>query len=175
MIGALEIIVGVLYFTNKIFLAINKSGAWYVGICASLCAVVYFYMLGSLVLVGLEVAFVFIQVLGLAFEKEQTINPKYLYGSILGLIGLLFYLVHNSTWLEFVCSSVFIIGVYLMVIKIRKIAWLLFMFGHSLMAYFTYTKGQYVFMTLQILSVGVAIYALLRIYNAEKVKPLSVK
>ncbi len=169
MIAILEIIVGVLYFTNKIFLALNKSSAWYIGICASICAVVYFYLLGSWVLVGLELAFVLIQIMGIALDKSHTINPKYLYGSILGLLCILFYLIKNSTWLEFICSAVFIIGVYLMALKKRNFGWLLFIFGHGLMAYFTFLKAQYIFMGLQILSVGVAIYALQAIYKGKKV------
>ncbi len=171
MIGYLEIIVGVLYFTNKIFLALNKSSGWYVGICASLCAVLYFYLLNSLVLVGLEVAFVIIQILGIVFEKENKINPTYLYGSFLGLMVLLFCLVNNSTWLEFICSGVFIVAVYLMAIKVKNIAWICFMIGHCLMAYFTFFKAQYVFTILQILSVGVACYAIQANYKAKNLNP----
>jgi hypothetical protein len=171
MIQYLEIIVGVLYFTNKVLFALNKTSGWYIGISASLCAIVYFYLLNSAMLVGLEVSFVIIQALGLFLSAEKTINPKYLYGSILSLMFLLFYLVNNSTWVEFLCSTFFILGVYLMAIKIKNIGWVLLAFGHCFMAYFTYFKGQYVFMTLQLLSILVALYAILSIHKASKVNP----
>jgi Nicotinamide mononucleotide transporter len=168
MIQYLEIIVGVLYFANKVLLALNKPSGWYIGISASLCAILYFYMLDSTMLVGLEVSFVLIQALGLFLSGEKTINPKYVYGSIFGLMALLFYLVQNSTWVEFLCSTFFIVGVYLMAIKIKQSAWLLLAIGHCLMAYFTFHKNQYIFMTLQLLSIVVAVYAIYSIYKASK-------
>jgi hypothetical protein len=169
MIQYLEIIVGVLYFSNKVLLALNKSSGWYIGISASLCAIVYFYLLDSAVLVGLEVSFVIIQALGLFLNGEKTINPKYLYGSIIALMILLFYLVNNSTWVEFWCSTFFILGVYLMAIKIKNIAWVLLAIGHCFMAYFTFHKGQFVFMSLQVLSIWVAVFAILALHKASKV------
>jgi hypothetical protein len=168
MIKYLEIIVGVLYFSNKILFALNKSSAWYIGISASLCAVLYFYLLDSAMLVGLEVSFVVIQALGLFLEGEKTVNPKYLYGSIFFLMILLFYLVSKSTWVEFILSSSFIVGVYLMAIRVKNIGWVLLGIGHFLMAYFTYFKGQYIFMTLQLLSILVAGYAIRANYKASK-------
>jgi hypothetical protein len=171
MIQFLEIAVSVIYFINKIFLSLDKNSGWIVGILASFCGVYYFYLLGSPLLVSLELAFVFVQIMGFYNRNQKNLNPVIIYGSLLGIITVLFFVLKNSTFLEFFTSAVFIVGIYFMAIHQKKWAWLLLITGHISMSTFAYSKGLIFFLVFQSLSVLVGFFALYRIYKASKTNP----
>ena len=161
----LQAIVAILYFANKVLLSLNKKAGWQIGLLASVFAIAYFVSIKLYLLVGLELGFFAILVFGLINHEQELKYEKALYSVMFVLLVFLYFVLKNSTFLEFLISVDFILAIYFLAKKNKKTGWIIMLIGHLMMAYFTYTKQQYFFATMQILSIGVAVFA---ISNAKR-------
>jgi len=159
----LQIAVAGLYFINKVLLSLNKKSGWQIGILASILAVFYFFSLKMYLLVGLEVGFMAIQTFGLLNHKEEAKHENLLYLVMALLLILLFFVLKKSTFLEFIISLDFILAIFFLAKKKSIIGWLIMLFGHFMMAYFTFQNQQHFFAFMQVMSIFVALFAIWRI------------
>lgn len=156
----IELASALLYFLNKVFLSLGKKTGWQIGIMAALVSIYYFFSIRIYLFIGLELSFLAILVYGLIFHEKPIKNQGYLYGIMLITMVLLFFILKDSSFLEFIISALFIVAIYFLAVKNWNLAWISFIVGHVLMAYFTYTKQQYIFASLQSASVFVGLFAL---------------
>ncbi|WP_459212311.1 nicotinamide mononucleotide transporter [Aquimarina rhabdastrellae] len=158
----LEIIVSLLYFTNKIFLSIEKRTGWIIGALASATAMLYFISIKVYLLLILEAGFFALMLYGLKNHKASQKNNIFIYAiMILTMLGMLFTMdeVHI---LEFIVSIGFILAIHSLAVHRWKLGWIIMGISHAFMAVFAYQKEQHFFMTMQLISIIVAIYALLK-------------
>jgi hypothetical protein len=163
----LQAVVALLYFANKVLLSLNKKAGWQIGLLASVFAIAYFISIKVYLLVGLEFGFFSILVFGLLNHEQELKYEKALYSVMFVLLVFLYFVLKNSTFLEFLISVDFILAIYFLAKKNKILGWIVMLIGHLLMAYFTYYKQQYFFAIMQILSIGVAVYAILKTKNME--------
>lgn len=156
----LQTSVAILYFINKIFLSLEKKAGWQIGILASFLAIFYFISLKFYLLAGLEISFLAILIFGLLNHNKELRNMNALYMLLFFILVFLYFVLKNSTFLEFTISLDFILAIFLLAKRKWMLGWITMLIGHILMAYFTYKKHQNVFALLQVLSCFVAIYAL---------------
>lgn len=160
----LQTAVAVLYFINKVLLSLGKKSGWQIGLLASILAIFYFYNLGSILLVGLEISFLSILLFGLLTHQKELKHQEILYGIMIFVMILLFFILKESSWLEFSISLLFILAIFGLAHRWLIIGWILMLCGHLLMGYFTYQKGEFIFASMQFLSAIVALFAIIRIY-----------
>jgi hypothetical protein len=158
----LQIAVALLYFTNKVFLSLEKKAGWQIGILASIFAIFYFIQLKLYLLLGLELGFFCILIFGLLNHSGTNANKKVLYILMIGLMALLFVILKNSTWIEFLISTLFILAIYFLANKNWNLGWTLMLIGHVFMAYFTFEQKQTFFASMQVCSIFVALFAIIK-------------
>jgi hypothetical protein len=158
----LEIAVASLYFVNKVLLSLDKKAGWQIGLLASITAIFYFFSIKLYLLVGLEVGFFVILIFGLINHDKPLKGEKYLYFNMILLLVLLFFILKNSTLIEFFISTAFILAIYFLAKKQWQIGWFCMLIGHVVMCYFTFQKGQYFFPIMQGCSVFVSVFALFK-------------
>jgi hypothetical protein len=158
----LQTSVAILYFINKVLLSLGKKAGWQIGIIASTLAIFYFFTLKLYLLAGLEISFLTILVYGLENHNKTPKNSNLLYVLMSIILVFLYFVLKNSTLMEFIISFDFILAIFFLAKNKWTLGWIVMFVGHLLMAYFTFAKGQTVFATLQALSCFVAIYALAR-------------
>jgi hypothetical protein len=163
----LQAVVALLYFANKVLLSLNKKAGWQIGLLASVFAIAYFISIQLYLLVGLEFGFFSILVFGLLNHEQEVKYEKALYSVMFVLLVFLYFVLKNSTFLEFLISVDFILAIYFLAKKNKTLGWIIMLIGHLMMAYFTYSKQQYFFATMQVLSIGVAIFAILKTKNMK--------
>jgi hypothetical protein len=166
----LETAVAILYFINKILLSLNKKAGWQIGILASILAFFYFLSLKLYLLVGLELSFLSILVFGLINHGKELKFKNLLYGLMFFIMVFLYFILKNSTLIEFIISVCFILAIYFLANRNTLAGWIIMLIGHLLMGYFTFTKNQYIFASLQLLSCFVSIYAILNYQKAQSLK-----
>jgi hypothetical protein len=159
----LQSAVAILYFTNKILLSLDRKSGWQIGIVASSLAAWYFFSLNLYLLVGLEVGFMCILIFGLVNHGKELKYENILYVLMLLLLVFLYFVLKNSTFLEFLISTDFILAIYLLAKKKKTLGWLFMALGHLLMGYFTYHNKQYFFAIMQLLSIAVSFFAIWRL------------
>jgi hypothetical protein len=79
------------------------------------------------------------------------------------LLILLYFVLKKSTFLEFIISLDFILAIFFLAKKKSIIGWLIMLFGHFMMAYFTFQNQQHFFALMQVMSIFVALFAIWRI------------
>ena len=158
----LQIAVAVLYFINKVLLSLEKKSGWQIGILASSLAIFYFYSLDLYLLVGLEVGFMSILIFGLINHNQEIKYENMLYLVMILLLVFLYFVLKNSTILEFLISLDFILAIFFLAKKKVLIGWIIMLLGHLMMGYFTYTSQQTFFALMQFLSVFVSLFAIYR-------------
>jgi len=158
----LQIAVAVLYFINKVLLSLEKKSGWQIGILASCLAIFYFYSLDLYLLVGLEVGFMAILIFGLINHNQEIKYENMLYLVMIFLLIFLYFVLKNSTLLEFLISLDFILAIYFLAKKKDLVGWIFMLLGHFMMGYFTYTNQQTFFAIMQFLSVFVSLFAIYR-------------
>lgn len=159
----LQIAVAGLYFINKVLLSLNKKSGWQIGILASILAVFYFSSLKMYLLVGLEVGFMAIQTFGLFNHKKEVKHENLLYFVMSLLVILLYFVLKNSPFLEFLISLVFILAIFFLAKKKIILGWGIMLLGHLMMAYFTFQNQQHFFAVMQVMSIFVALFAIWKI------------
>ncbi len=166
----LEIIVSILYFSNKVFLFFEKKTGWVLGIMASGLAVFYFYFLSFYMLLSLEFACLTVMIFGL-FGSNRYKNFSYIvYGIVTIVMLYLLFNIEESGFLEFTTSVLFILAFLFLAKDKWKIGWGFLALAHSLMLIILKGSGQIFFATMQGLSVLVCILALLKpiLWKGEK-------
>jgi hypothetical protein len=158
----LQIAVAVLYFINKFLLSLEKKSGWQIGILASCLAIFYFYSLDLYLLVGLEVGFMAILIFGLINHNQEIKYENMLYLVMIFLLIFLYFVLKNSTLLEFLISLDFILAIFFLAKKKDLVGWIFMLLGHFMMGYFTYTNQQTFFAIMQFLSVFVSLFAIYR-------------
>jgi hypothetical protein len=158
----LQIAVAVLYFINKVLLSLEKKSGWQIGILASCLAIFYFYSLDLYLLVGLEVGFMAILIFGLINHNQEIKYENMLYLVMIFLLIFLYFVLKNSTLLEFLISLDFILAIFFLAKKKDLVGWIFMLLGHFMMGYFTYTNQQTFFAIMQFLSVFVSLFAIYR-------------
>jgi hypothetical protein len=158
----LQIAVAVLYFINKVLLSLEKKSGWQIGILASCLAIFYFYSLDLYLLVGLEVGFMAILIFGLINHNQEIKYENMLYLVMIILLIFLYFVLKNSTLLEFLISLDFILAIFFLAKKKSLIGWIFMLLGHFMMGYFTYTNQQTFFAIMQFFSVFVSLFAIYR-------------
>lgn len=158
----LQVAVAVLYFINKVLLSLEKKSGWQIGILASSLAIFYFYSLDLYLLVGLEVGFMSILIFGLINHNQEIKYENMLYLVMILLLVFLYFVLKNSTILEFIISLDFILAIFFLAKKKVFIGWIIMLLGHLMMGYFTYTSHQTFFALMQFLSVFVSLFAIYR-------------
>ena len=158
----LQIAVAVLYFINKVLLSLEKKSGWQIGILASCLAIFYFYSLDLYLLVGLEVGFMAILIFGLINHNQEIKYENMLYLVMIFLLIFLYFVLKNSTLLEFLLSLDFILAIFFLAKKKDLVGWIFMLLGHFMMGYFTYTNQQTFFAIMQFLSVFVSLFAIYR-------------
>ena len=169
----LQVAVAVLYFLNKVLLSLNKKAGWQIGILASFFAVIYFFTLKLYLLVGLEVGFSAILIFGLINHNQELKYENALYLIMISILVFLYFVLKNSTLLEFIISVDFILAIYLLAKRNWLWGWIIMLTGHVLMGYFTYSQQQYFFAIMQVLSVGVSIFAIWRLRKVIAKMPMN--
>jgi hypothetical protein len=158
----LQVAVAVLYFINKVLLSLEKKSGWQIGILASCLAIFYFYSLDLYLLVGLEVGFMAILIFGLINHNQEIKYENMLYLVMIFLLIFLYFVLKNSTLLEFLISLDFILAIFFLAKKKDLVGWIFMLLGHFMMGYFTYTNQQTFFAIMQFLSVFVSLFAIYR-------------
>jgi len=158
----LQVAVAVLYFINKVLLSLEKKSGWQIGILASSLAIFYFYSLDLYLLVGLEVGFMAILIFGLINHNQEIKYENLLYLVMIVLLVFLYFVLKNSTILEFLISLDFILAIFFLAKKKVLLGWIFMLLGHLMMAYFTYANHQTFFSTMQGFSVFVSLFAIYR-------------
>lgn len=166
MIPILQILVSVIFFTNKVLVLAEKKVGWLLGAIAAIIAVFYFYLIGFYVYTVLE--FGLIVLMGYGFLKRGKKNPK-----VETLIRLLIIVVMVAlaffafsgliTIIELISSLGLLIGTYMLTHHKNRIGWLLYALGHSLAAILGYSKEQRFFADFQIASAIVSFVGALKI------------
>lgn len=158
----LEIAVSLLYFTNKIFLYLEKKAGWGFGIAASSLATVYFLYLKLYIFLSLEFACLTIMILGFLGNRKTTKISYAIYGVITLVMIYLLINVEVSGWTEFITSLLFIVAFLLLAHGKWNLGWLSLGGAHILMLTILLGKNQEFFALMQGLSVGVCILAVLK-------------
>ena len=163
MILVLEIVISVLFFLNKIYILLGKRTGWLLGTIGSILAITYFFVLGLYVYTVLEFGLIALMVYGIVRNTRNTSVEWVIRAiTILTMAGV-GYLAYRGTitLLELVSSIAVLIGTYLLVTK-QKYGWLLYIVFHLCAIYISLQVHQYIFMLFQILSLPIAIYAILK-------------
>ena len=169
----LEVAVAILYFTNKIFLLLEKNAGWAFGIAASSLATFYFFFLELYIFLSLEFACLTIMILGWLGGKRSTTFANFVYGIIILVMIYLLINVDASGWLEFITSILFIVAFLLLAHGKWNLGWLFLGVSHILMLIITLQKGQEFFALMQGLSVGVCLLGLAkRLFWPRKYQPV---
>ncbi len=156
----LEIAVSLLYFTNKIFLFLEKKAGWSFGIAASFLATIYFLFLKLYIFLSLEFACLTIMILGLLGNRKTTRISYIIYGIITLVMIYLLVNVDVSGWTEFITSILFIMAFLLLAHQRWNLGWLTLGAAHVLMMIILLGKEQDFFALMQGLSVMVCILAI---------------
>ncbi len=158
----LEIIVSILYLTNKIFLLLGKKSGWTIGIIASGLASVYFFILKFYLFFSLELACLSIMIFGFLGSKNTKLISYIVYTIIVIVMVILMINIEESGFLEF-STSILFMGAFLLLAQNRwHYGWAALGLAHFLMILVLQGKNQYFFTTMQALSVCVCILALLK-------------
>lgn len=167
----LQITVSILYFINKVLLSLDKKSGWQIGILASSFAIVYFFTIKLYLLVGLELGFMLILIFGLINHGKEIKNQNVLYIVMFSILIFLYFVLKNSTFLEFLIALDFIVAIFFLAKKKPISGWSFMLIGHILMAYFTHQNNQTFFATMQVMSVFVSAFAIFRIMKLKTLKP----
>ncbi len=170
----LEIIVSLLYFSNKIFLLFEKKAGWILGIMASSLAAVYFYYLSFYIFLSLEFACLTVMIFGLFGSKRSAVFSYFVYGIVSLVMLYLMFNIEESGLLEFSTSILFILAFLFLARDNWNIGWGFLAIAHSLMLIVLQGGGQHFFATMQGLSVVVCVIALLKPLFWKKEKRLDV-
>lgn len=164
----LEIIVALLYFTNKIFLLLEKKAGWIFGIAASSLATVYFFYLEFYIFLSLEFACLVIMILGFIGNNRTKVLAYLIYGIISLVMIYLLFNIEESGFMEFVTSILFIVSFLLLANGRWYSGWLFLGVSHILMLFVSLTKNQEFFALMQGLSVVICIISLSKRYFKER-------
>jgi hypothetical protein len=153
----LEVAVSILYLINKVFLLFNKRSGWTIGAAASGTAMIYFFGIQLYIFCALEVACFCIMIYGALGKTDSKKISVYIYSICAAVTFYLLIKIQETGFLEFLTSLLFMMAFLQLADGKRKMGWILLGLAHGIMAYITYSKGQYFFSTLQVASVLVSI------------------
>ena len=156
----LEIIVAILYFINKIFLALDKNSGWAVGIMASALATIYFFGLELYLFFSLEFACLMIMIFGYFGAKNTKLFSYVVYGIITIVMIYLLISIEESGVFEFITSILFMLAYLLLAHKNWHLGWIGLMVSVSMMFFVAWSNEQHFFAIMQGLSVIICLYAI---------------
>ncbi len=167
----LQVIVSVLFFIQKIFLVFtDKKFGWLIGVIAAVFGVFYFYHLDMMMYVALEASTIILMGYGFLKNDGSSIKIKIFVGLVTSISMLALAIsafVGIMTIVEFISTSSFLAGTYLILYKKLRWGWFLFVIGHVFSAVLGWEKDQNVFLVFQILSAAVSVYAVKKFKNQE--------
>jgi nicotinamide riboside transporter PnuC len=158
----IEILGSVLYFSQKIFLSLNKRVGWVLGFLGSIAFTIVTLHKGSFSYAILEVTSGIIFIFGIfAWRKNNRLQNKItIFMSVITLIGIITVFLLNlgsPNWiLENLMVVLFSIGAVFLVLK-KPIGWILYILGHLVLVYYGYILETYYISILQIISLPFAV------------------
>lgn len=152
----LEAVVSILYLINKIFLLFNKRTGWTIGAVASGTAMIYFFGIQLYIFCALEAACLCIMIYGAVGKVTSKRITYYVYSICAAVTVFLLIQIQETGLLEFATSLLFMMAFLYLADGKRKLGWILLGLAHLIMAYITYSKAQYFFSSLQVISVFVS-------------------
>ncbi len=166
MIWTLQILVSVIFFTQKVFVLTEKKVGWLLGAIAATLAIFYFYLIHLYVYTALEFGLIALMVY--AFLKKERKNPKVETWirmiTIMVMLALGYFAWSGLiTIVELGSSLGLLLGTFLLTHQHPKAGWWLYALGHVLAAYLGYHKGQQFFADFQIASAIVSIAGALKL------------
>lgn len=158
----IEILGSILYFSQKIFLSLNKRIGWLLGFLGSIAFTIVTLHKGSFSYSILEITSGIIFIFGMfAWRKNNKLQSKItILMSIITLIGIIIVFSLNlgsPNWiLENLMVILFSIGAVFLVLR-KPIGWILYILGHLVLIYYGYILGTYYISLLQIISLPFAV------------------
>jgi hypothetical protein len=171
MIWTLEILVSLLFFSNKVFVLVGrKKIGWIFGVFAASFGVLYFYLIEFYVYTALE--FGLIALMGYGFLKKDASSPLVENGirliTAFVMIVLCFFAYSGVlTAVELGSSLGLLIGTYRLTHGKIVTGWAFYVLAHLLAAYLGYSKGQIFFADLQVASMIVSIVGVMNTLERE--------
>lgn len=160
MIWTLQILVSVIFFTNKVFVLAEKKAGWLLGAIAASLAVFYFFFIQLYVYTALE--FGLIALMGYGFLKGEEKKPQA--ETLIRVITIVVMLALGYfawsgiiTAVELVSSLALLVGTFLLTHNKARAGWVLYAVAHGLAAYLGYHKDQWVFADFQIASMIISV------------------
>lgn len=162
-IMSLQIAVSLIYFTNKVFILLNKKVGWLVGAIAASLATIYFSLIGLHVYVTLNVGLIIL--MGYGFLKGEKKKPKVETFIKIVTIAVMFIMAYHTftgaiTIVELISSLALTAGTYYLTHNSKRLGWFLFCVGHATAVYIGYAKNQNFFGDFQIASVIISIFGM---------------
>lgn len=158
----LEIIVSILYFTNKVLLFLEKKSGWLIGILASALSSVYFLGLKFYIIFLLEIACFLIMVFGWFGKKNSKLFSYFVYSAITVVMLFLLFNIEESGPMEFFTSICFMAAFLLLAENRWHLGWSSLSVAHFLMLFISLGKDQNLFATMQAMSVIVCLLAIIK-------------
>ena len=158
----IEILGSILYFSQKIFLSLNKRIGWLLGFLGSIAFTIVTLHKGSFSYSVLEMTSGIIFIFGMfVWRRNNKIQNKItIFMSVFTLMGIIIVFLLNlgsPNWiLENLMVILFSIGAVFLVLK-KPIGWILYILGHLVLVYYGYILGTYYISILQIISLPFAI------------------
>lgn len=158
----IEILGSILYFSQKIFLSLNKRIGWILGFMGSIAFTIVTLHKGSFSYSILEITSGIIFIFGMfAWKKNNKLQNKIIIlMSFLTLIAIIIVFLLNlgsPNWiLENLMVVLFSIGALFLVLK-KPTGWILYILGHLVLIYYGYILGTYYISILQIISLPFAV------------------
>ena len=158
----IEIIGSILYFSQKVFLSLNKRIGWILGFLGSIAFIIVTLHKGSYSYTILEATSGIIFIFGIfAWDKNNKLQNKItILMSIITILGIIFVFLLNlgspNRILENLMVLLFSIGAVFLVLK-KPIGWILYILGHLVLIYYGYILGTYYISLLQVISLPFAV------------------
>ncbi|MFA6514950.1 MAG: nicotinamide mononucleotide transporter [Candidatus Paceibacterota bacterium] len=158
----IEIIGSILYFSQKIFLSLNKRVGWILGFLGSIAFTIVTLHKGSFSYSILEITSGIIFIFGMfAWKKNNKLQNKITilmsFLTLIGIIIVFFLNLRSPNWiLENLMVILFSIGAVFLVLR-KPIGWILYILGHLVLIYYGYILGTYYISILQIISLPFAV------------------
>ncbi len=158
----LQYLVGTIYFLNKVLLALGKRSGWVIGVIAAILAILYYLTLDLYTLITLEAGFLALMIFGWFNHARELRADRFIYPLMIVVMAYLLWSGATEGPLELVISLTFMIAIYDLAKHRWQRGWIFMGLAHGLMAWLAFRELQYFFGSAQVLSAGVAVYALLR-------------
>ncbi len=170
MILILQILVSVIFFTQKVLVLVDKRAGWLVGAVAAMLAIFYFALLELYVYTALEFGLVALMVYG--FCKKKHARPRvemWIRALTVTTMCILGYFAWDGliTGAE-LCSSLGLLwGTFFLTHHKPRTGWMLSVVGHGFGAYLGHCKDQQFFMDFQIASLVVSVVGVMKVSNTK--------